>query len=357
MYRLGFRNVVMDGMIRSETSEESLCIQNESEQSTDVKPAVEAERSFGVPATSEIDVEDVEEGERDEEELPEIILEKEDDTPPEILNGAKSKQAASEKESPTHCHPKVGEHVKHAPVPNCEVKEESPEEKENFNRNPSKLPAEVDTTSEDWIYVTDYVAHVAEFGVSFLTWIEIRPAFLKYIKWLIRKRVRKYLIDNGNSRTAEDAKVLRMCQLVCNKMKRFNDFPSTFRRLCQFLTDPPPTYDKLSTFMNAVKILTDVDTTASIYIPKYCKLEKVKKEGTNDEASSSESKLAKVGDMVFEFDSDESTDNDENTAHGSKRGLSHQKYDVSSECFPEDRPSRKKSKANKKAMSDSTNNK
>ncbi|KAL6724743.1 hypothetical protein Aduo_019603 [Ancylostoma duodenale] len=402
MYKVGSpAGVVMDGMLRREVSEKSLCFQ---EQSTVVDPAIEAERSHGSPAPSVIDKADVEQGEKEGEPeeqdgddsgwdyeesefccfytvnstgsvstvrritkcltspngLPEIILEEQDDTLHRIFSGAKSKQAASEKVSPTNCHPKVGNPVKCAPMSNFHVKEQSPEGNSDTNRNPLELPVQVAFPREQWVNISEYVAHVAEYGVSLMPWINIRPAFLKFLKCEIRRKVRQHLITNKNSRNAEDAKVLRNCQLVCNRLKKFKDFPSTFRGLCQILTDPSPTNNKLSTFMQAVKELADVNTTASIYIPEDYDLEELKEEAITDEASSIESNHAnmQVSDPMPELDGDKDTDNDESSAKGSKGYthkqrwcMFHQKYDVFPECFPEDILRNKKSKASKKAMS------
>ncbi|KAL6724742.1 hypothetical protein Aduo_019602 [Ancylostoma duodenale] len=162
-----------------------------------------------------------------------------------------------------------------AQEPNGVVKEQSSKEHE---RTPSTDNQE-EIAPADWIL--DYMAKVARTGRSPLPWDEIHPPFMAYLKNVLYEKLRRYDNWTANSKEpiikADCDELSRLTKFVCSKVETFDDFPVTFRRLCEILASPPRCYADVPSFINAVKKLVDVDITASLYSPPKSGSTRVKK--------------------------------------------------------------------------------
>ncbi|EYB87061.1 hypothetical protein Y032_0268g768, partial [Ancylostoma ceylanicum] len=393
--------IAMSDMILDENWMEALCLENEVDESTEVETAANARRPRRNPAQDEVAGGDGEKGEAghrgnalcEVHELqyryecrvssrisgrtvtkvaryycspdgePRIVWEIVDDGKRTIPARAKVEEAASKKKSTAHHHRKAANPDERAPKPNNAATEDLPGERQEPERNPSDVPVEGSGSTDS---IVDYLLHVAETGSSTMRWHEARPAVIKYLKSEIRERVRQYLMNKERSnRKAEDAEVLRICQNVCNKLKKFRDFPSSFRVFCRVLMDPLNRHVKLLTFVQALKTLANVDETASIWIEDFTSEDEEKEDANHEDtdAASVESQLAneEVNDPRREVDSGSVADYEsENATPGrkkrrtrkQKRSQNHRVDDSSTDC---DSENRQKSKAGKEVMSDMSN--
>ncbi|KAL6724741.1 hypothetical protein Aduo_019601 [Ancylostoma duodenale] len=253
------------------------------------------------------------------------------------------------------------------------VKEEPPEEIQDPVRNHSndrkrarspkrepvikeEPPDEIQelVPSDDHVWVADYMAEVARSGKSSMSWKEIRPAFKEYFKKALLGKARRYgVVTNRPITQAELAELSNTARSLYRKVRKFEDFPVTFRRLCQILINPPRCYSKLPTLMNALKKVLDVDVIAS----------NPRREKEAETFFFDDSKCRRVvkKEPKSEVVSDGDPDYDGENSHkrGSKKRQSDKqkrprKDDSSPEYIP-DHLIRKKLRSSKKPMSDLSN--
>ncbi|KIH51917.1 PPP4R2 protein, partial [Ancylostoma duodenale] len=115
----------------------------------------------------------------------------------------------------------------------------------------------------EWVFEVspfyDYLYDVAITGKSSMPWEEVQPAFIEYFERCFRH------FSHEACDISEGSEIMRIHRFVCQKIEGFNDFPFTFRRLCELLVDPTRCYNKLPKFMRALERVVNVVSTSPLY--------------------------------------------------------------------------------------------
>ncbi|VDM74533.1 unnamed protein product [Strongylus vulgaris] len=108
----------------------------------------------------------------------------------------------------------------------------------------------------------DFLIEVAQTGKSVIPWEDVQPAFFEYLQdalYVYEENFRE--INHEENDMSEGSENWRIYHFIQEKMRNFDNFPFTFRRLCELLVDPTRWYTKFPTFMRALERVVNVEAT------------------------------------------------------------------------------------------------
>ncbi|KAK6759734.1 hypothetical protein RB195_021353 [Necator americanus] len=177
-------------------------------------------------------------------------------------DGSKSEPKQEEAKKPTD----VGKNIKEMPGDvMVEEKNEVPFSPTSSDENKEPEPGSDDSPTA-WVSEAgpffDYLMDVVDTGKSSMTWEDAKPAFLEYFKdafYTLGTYFRRF--NREECDMSEGSEVMDIYRFICQKVENFDNFPFTFRRLCELLVDPTRCYTKFPRYMRALRKVVDIEST------------------------------------------------------------------------------------------------
>ncbi|VDP44410.1 unnamed protein product [Heligmosomoides polygyrus] len=116
------------------------------------------------------------------------------------------------------------------------------------------------------IVFADYLESIARGGPSVMTWDEVSLEFPAFFKEFFNRAARHYnRFTSFKVDLEQDSEVRLIFRFILDKVETFNDFPFTWKRICEIIIEPRRYYDKMISLMRGLQRVINVETTIALH--------------------------------------------------------------------------------------------